>query len=91
MSNVTRVGVNVPPPPGTDPDHKMVWSFSEVSFDGPAPGSSEQQPRSVKVDGQVTVFVALQNVAMPFAPVDRTLEQVVKCVADIVPRFEKFF
>jgi hypothetical protein len=59
--------------------------------DAPSPGPSEQQSRSVKVDGQVTFFVALKNAPMPLVPVERTLEQVVKCVASIVPRFEPFF
>jgi hypothetical protein len=56
-----------------------------------SPGTSEQQPRSVKVDGQVAVFVSLQNPLVPLEPIERTLEQLVKCVADIVPRFEPFF
>lgn len=52
--------------------------------------ASANLPRDVKVDGQVTVFVSLQNAPVPLEPVDRTLENIVKCVADIVPRFEPF-
>jgi hypothetical protein len=56
----------------------------------PAPPLPDQ-PRSVKVDGQVSIFVALQNVPPPLVPVERTVEQVVTCVADIVTRFEAHF
>jgi hypothetical protein len=49
---------------------------------------SPEHPSSVKVDGKVAVFVALQNAPAPLAPVERTLEQIVKCVAGIVPRFD---
>lgn len=56
-----------------------------------APGSLEQHPPSVKVEGQVGVFVTLQNVPVPPEPVDRTLEQIVKCVANIIPPFDPFF
>jgi len=59
--------------------------------DAPGPGSPEQQPRSVKVDGQVTIFVALKDSPVPFVPVDGTVEQLVECVMNIIPRFEQFF
>jgi hypothetical protein len=48
-------------------------------------------PGEVKVEGDVAVFVTLQDVAMPVTPVDRLLEDIVKTVADIIPRFEPFF
>jgi hypothetical protein len=54
----------------------------------PTEPASEKQSPEVQVKGQATVFVAFQNVAMPREPVDRTLEQIVKCVADIIPRFD---
>jgi hypothetical protein len=49
-----------------------------------------EPPRSVEVDGQATVFVSVQDALMPLEPVDLTLEKIVKCVTDIVPRFERF-
>jgi len=55
------------------------------------PGASEETAHGVKVDGQVTVFVSLDNPPMPLEPVDRMLERIVKCVADIVPMFNPFF
>jgi len=48
-------------------------------------------PENVKVEAQATVFVAFQNSVMPREPVDRTLEQMVECVARVVPRFDSFF
>jgi hypothetical protein len=53
-----------------------------------APALPEQQPGSVKVDGQVTVFVSLDDPPMPLEPIDLALEQIVKCVANIVPMFD---
>ena len=44
----------------------------------------------VEMYGHATVFVTWQDVAMPREPVDRTLENIIKCVADIIPRFEPF-
>jgi hypothetical protein len=47
----------------------------------------------VPMKGKVAIYVTLQNVLVPRKPepVDLTLEQIVKCVADIVPRFDRFF
>ena len=55
------------------------------------PPPSEPQSREVKVDGQVSVFIALKDSLMPFVPIEGTLEQIIKCVANIIPRFETFF
>jgi hypothetical protein len=45
----------------------------------------------VEVDGQIAVFVALKDFSVPAAPVDILMEQIVKCVADILPRFDPLF
>lgn len=45
---------------------------------------------NVNVYGKTTISVTFENVAMPLEPVERTLEQVIKCVAHIIPRFEPF-
>jgi hypothetical protein len=54
------------------------------------PSQPPINPENVKVDGDATVFVTLKNVAAP-DPVDRLLENLVKCVAGIVGDFEKVF
>ena len=56
-----------------------------------APEPPEQQAGNVKVDGQVTVYVSLKDSPVPKAPVDLLLGNIIKCVKDIVPRFEPFF
>jgi hypothetical protein len=48
------------------------------------------QPTAVKVDGKVTVFVALQK-APPLVPVERTLEQIINCLDGVITRFEAHF
>ncbi len=63
-----------------------------VRFD-PVPGfnANAADIGSVNVNGEVMVVVSLQNVSMPLEPVDLTLENIIKAVANIVPRFEPFF
>src|ERR1039457_177878 len=46
---------------------------------------------SVDVDAQASVYISWVEKFMPPEPVERTLENIVKCVADIVPRFDRFF
>jgi hypothetical protein len=43
-----------------------------------------------KVQAQTTVHVTWQDSAMPREPVQRTIEDFVKLVANIIPRFERF-
>ena len=49
------------------------------------------QSDAMYVDTQVTTYVALQDVTMPREPVERTLEQIIETVANVIPRFETFF
>ncbi len=46
---------------------------------------------TMEMDNQITVTVTFQDVTMPREPVDRTLEQIIKTAADIIPRFDQFF
>ena len=39
---------------------------------------------------KVTLHVTLQDVSTPREPVDRTLEQIIKTVANVIPRFDPF-
>jgi hypothetical protein len=41
--------------------------------------------------GKVISYVTWKDVPVPSVPIDRTLEQIIKCVANIVPRFDSFF
>lgn len=71
---------------------KIVGGLAGIGTTLPAPDPAlpSQSPRDVKVEGQVTVFVALQDPTMPREPVDRTIGDVVECVANIIPRFDPF-
>jgi hypothetical protein len=77
--------------PGYNPFARLPGWPGGPTVDTPSPAPPEQQPRSVKVHGQVTVFVAIKDAPVPLVPIERALEQLVKCVANIVPRFEPFF
>jgi hypothetical protein len=43
-----------------------------------------------KVQTQATVYVTWQDPSMPWEPVERTLEDFIKLVANIIPRFDSF-
>ncbi len=58
--------------------------------DATAPAGPTLQS-DVQMKGEVAIYVTWQDVAMPHEPVDRALEQIVKAVADVVPRFDRFF
>jgi len=65
-------------------------SGAGIGLDTPKPGTPEQATSDVKVECQATIFVAFQNPTMPHEPIDRTLEQMVECVAHVVPRFDPY-
>ena len=58
--------------------------------DATAPAGPPLQS-DVQMKGEVAIYVTWQDVAMPRVPVDRTLEQIIEAVANIVPRFDRFF
>jgi hypothetical protein len=45
----------------------------------------------MQMKAKAPIYVTWKDVSMPQEPLDRTLENIVKCVADIVPRFDSFF
>jgi hypothetical protein len=45
---------------------------------------------NVQMKGEVALYVTWKDIAMPREPVDRTLEQIIKCVKEIIPRFDAF-
>ena len=63
---------------GRDLKTNPKWDTSEV-------------PDDMHVNGQVSVYVAINDPAVPRIPVERLLENIVKRVADIIPRFDRFF
>lgn len=72
--------------PGFDPVAELMAAHKAA---GEAP--PEQFPNGVKVDGQVTVFVSFEDPSVKREPIDTTLEQIIKCVANIVPMFDPLF
>jgi hypothetical protein len=45
----------------------------------------------MKVESQASIFIAFSDPPMPLEPADRTLENILKCVAEVVQRFDSFF
>lgn len=54
-------------------------------------GKNPMFQSDMKMKAKPAIYVAWKDIPMPQEPLDRTLEQIVKCVADIVPRFDAFF
>jgi hypothetical protein len=75
---------------GTEPDGTI---RPVVHWGGPGREAvpTAEEAAAMRMEHQVAVCVTFQDVSMPREGVDRTLENIVKCVADIVPRFEPFF
>src|SRR2546422_3438816 len=46
---------------------------------------------NVQMKGEVAIYVTWQDVPVPSEPVDRTLEQIIETVANVIPRFDRFF
>jgi hypothetical protein len=66
-------------------------TFMSVSLDAIQPGTAEEKAGKVKVNGQTSIYVSIQNSPMPRVVVDKLLEQIIKCVANIIPLFDPFF
>jgi hypothetical protein len=47
--------------------------------------------QQVDVNLQATLHITCEDSAMPRVPLTIALEQIIKTVADIIPRFERFF
>lgn len=45
----------------------------------------------VKVDAQIPVYVAFKNAAVPDRSVHELIAEIIKTVADVIPRFDRFF
>ena len=60
-------------------------AFQTDSIPLPVAGVDDMQ-----VNGQATAFVAWKDVGMPWEPVGTTLANIIKCVANVIPRFEGY-
>jgi hypothetical protein len=72
----------------------LCWGYGRgigVKLDASRELASEKGPVYVKVEGEGTIFVTFKDVPVPGMPVLETLAEIVKCVANVVPRFEPFF
>jgi hypothetical protein len=72
---------NILPP--TDPDPGLYAALQAARL--------PTDPVAMRVYPNLTVYVSLEDATMPREPVDRTLENIIKTVADVIPRFEQFF
>lgn len=45
----------------------------------------------MQMKGEVAIYVTWKDVPVPAEPVERTLEQIIKTAADVIPRFDRFF
>ena len=57
----------------------------------PITGEPSPIHSDVQMKGEVAIYVTWQDLTMPREPVERTLEQIVKTAANIIPRFDGFF
>jgi hypothetical protein len=83
-------------------DH-MTVEFERSEVDGFKPKGPINLPRQyfattgasalqsdMQMKAKAPIYVTWKDVLMPREPLDRTLEQIIKCVVDIVPRFDAF-
>jgi len=84
-------------------DH-MTVEFERSEIDGFQPKGPMNLPRQyfattgasafqsdMQMKAKAAIYVTWKDVSMPREPVALTLEKIVKCVVDIVPRFDGFF
>lgn len=72
---------------------------TDVGFDQPFSVTVEDvaanritiRSTEMEMDTQPTIYVTWKDSLMPREPVDRTLEQIIETVANIIPRFDQFF
>lgn len=79
---------------GTEQGAKTLSNFGgraySVSFGHDHTKAVTVDTGKVQVNVQVSVRVALKDSTMPHDTVDRTLAQIIKTVANVIPRFDKF-
>jgi hypothetical protein len=59
--------------------------------DATAPAAAPALQSNMQMKGEVAIYVTWKDVPVPSEPVDRTLEQIIKAVTNVIPIFDKFF
>jgi hypothetical protein len=94
IGHLGRVGIDFAEPASVNLQHggSVIIGAAITRFTTPDLGATGVTIRSDKmhVNAQAQVFVTLQDVPVPREPVERTIEQIIKTVADVVPRFDAF-
>lgn len=62
-----------------------------VNLNAPRPGLPDAPPVEVKMEGEPSVLITFKDAPMPNEIVGFLLANGIKCVADIIPRFDQFF
>jgi hypothetical protein len=70
--------------------HSAGGASISVNLKAPEPGMPPPPPPEVKMEGEPPIFVAFEDPAMKDEVVGLVLENAIKCVADIIPRFDPF-
>jgi hypothetical protein len=68
-------------------EFKPVSSATTVTFNTGDPRLAPYDPREMKVNTQVTPFIAFQDASMPREPIEVTVERIAKCVGTVVSAF----
>jgi hypothetical protein len=68
-----------------------VMRVTSATMRGQTDGPITMSTKADEIDLQITGFVTFQNVSVPREPIDRTLEQIIETVANVIPRFDRFF
>jgi hypothetical protein len=61
---------------------------ASITFGAGVPSGPAAPPVEVQMEGKAAVYVTLQDASMPQGPVDLLLGQMLKCVSDVLSRFE---
>lgn len=78
--------------------HASIYPVGEDTAEIIHPDGTRQRNAYVEINGvqvkmqhTLSLQVTLKDVLMPRGPIDRTLEQIIETVANVVPRFNRFF
>ena len=90
--SIAELGDNVDPPMRASGTGGRDVGVGYYGFINPNLPTNDPTSRDrMQVDTEGTGYVALEDGLMPDEPVERTLEKIVKTVANVVPLFDPFF